>query len=48
MGIRLQSGEAEAAGKTSETLECNVKMDLKSAREKKVVDWNDLAEGRNI
>ena len=48
MGIRLQSGEVEAAWKTSETSECNVKMDLKSAGEKMVVDWNDLAQDRNM
>jgi hypothetical protein len=48
MGIRLQSGEVEAVWKTSETSECNVKMDLKSVGEKTVVDWNDLAQDRNM
>jgi hypothetical protein len=48
MGIRLQSAEAEAAWKTSETRDCNVKMDLKTLGEKTVVDWNDLAQDRNM
>ena len=48
MGIRLQSGEVEAAWKTSETSECNVKMDLKSVAEKTMVDWYDLALDRNM
>lgn len=48
MELRLQSGEVEAAWKTSETSECNVKMDLKSVGEKTVVDWNDLAQDMNM
>jgi len=48
MEIRLQSGEVGAVWKTSETSECNVKMDLKSVGEKTMVDWYDLVQDRNM
>jgi hypothetical protein len=48
MGIGLQSGEVEATWKTSETSDCDAKMDLKTVGEKTVEDWNDLVQDRNM